>query len=155
MLNKLNNQNGVGLLELLIVAGIMAVTVLGMLQLFVFTSTGASLAGNKTIAVMEAQSKIEEIRAYDFDSIVTDYANGGTVGNTFALSSINGMGVVYIDNSNPDLLTVEVVVSWEDKYDRIVGEDKNLDGTLAFAEDVNGNLKIDSPVELVTQLGDR
>lgn len=155
MHTNLNNEKGMGLLELMIVIGILSVAILGMLQLFIFTSTGATLGNNKTLAIAEAQGKIDEIRNYEFEDISTDYANGGTMGDTFSLSLITGMGKIYIDDSNDQLLTVEVVVSWEDKFGRIIGEDTDLDGALDAGEDANGNGKLDSIVEMSTQIGDR
>lgn len=48
-----------------------------------------------------------------------------------------------------DVLRVTVVVSVVAK-NRVIGEDKNLSGTLEPGEDVNGNVLLDSPVSLST-----
>lgn len=147
---KKNNNNGFMLAELVVLLGILAVAVTSILQLFIHTNTLAEMAGHKTAAVSEAQTKIEQIRTVSFDDIATNYSSGGTPGNTFDTSLLRGKGVIYIDASNSELLEVEVVVCWRDNFDRIIGEDLDLDGVLDSGEDINANGKIDSPVRLVT-----
>ena len=142
------SKNGFTLIELLIVASILSVVIAGIINLYIYTSVAAQLAGNKTLAVSEAQSKIEEIRNHTFDDITVDYTSGGTPGNTFSLSQLNGIGVIYIDSSNAELLEIEVIVSWQDKYNRVIGEDLDLDGILDAGEDVNGNGKLDSIIKV-------
>ena len=148
----MRKNQGFTLLELMFAVAILVTVVGGMVRLFVFTSTQADIAGRKTIAVSEAQTKLEEIRNVDFDLITTNYGSGGTPGNTFDLSLIDGKGIIYIDSSNAELLVLEVVISWNNKYNRVVGEDKDLDGMLDAGEDANSNGKLDSSVELVTYL---
>ena len=151
---KRTTQAGFTMIELVIIAGILSLTIVGMVRLFIFTSVGAQLAGNKTQAISEAEKKLAEIRNYSFDDISTDYESGGTMGNTFNPSHFDGpaKGVVYIDDTNAELLIIDTVVCWEDKYGRIIGEDINLNGTLDTGEDLNSNGKIDSIVELSTML---
>jgi prepilin-type N-terminal cleavage/methylation domain-containing protein len=151
MRRELNNR-GFTLVELLIVVGILAVVVLGLLQLFIYTSVQAQMAGNKTLAVAAATNKIEEIRNHTYTSIAADYASGGTPGNKFTPANITGKGIIYIGSSNPDLLTIEVDVSWRNKYGRVIGEDLDLDGVKDTGEDVNGNNKLDSPVKLISAI---
>ena len=143
------------LVELLIVVGILAVVIVGMMRIFIYATITPQLAANKTQAVSEAQDKIEEIRNYNFDSIATAYAGGGTPGNTFTPNAIDGIGVVYIDSSNASLLEIKVVVSWRDRYGRMIGEDINLNGMLDTGEDLNSNGEIDSMVSLTTLLAER
>jgi len=149
------SQNGFTLAELVFVAGILSFTLVGMMKLYIYTSTQAEMAGNVTIAVSQAQNKLEEIRNHAYDMIATDYGSGGTPGNTFDLSILTGKGAVYIDSSNSELLVLEVVVSWMDKYNRIIGEDANLNGVLDGGEDANGNGKLDSPVRLMSMITER
>ena len=145
-------QSGFTLAELLIVVWILAIVIVGMVQLFIYTAVQAKLAGNQTAAISEAQNKIEEIRTHTYANIVTDYGAGGTPGNTFNLSLLTGKGIVTIDSSNAELLTMTIKACWRDKYNRIVGEDKNLNGQLDSGEDANGNGVIDSPVTLMSMI---
>ena len=149
-------HSGVTFVELLITSAILSVVILGCLQLFIYSSTEAEMTGNLTSALTETQNKIEEIRNHTYSNIVTDYASGGTPGNTFNLTLLTGKGIVYIDNStapcNSELLCLQVVVSWRNKYNRVVGEDQNLNGVLDAGEDLNGNGKLDSPAMLMSMI---
>jgi len=146
------NQKAFTLAEILLVVGIMAVVIVGMGQLFIYTALQAELAGNKSIAVTLAQSKIDEIRTHAYSAIPVNFGSGGTPGNVFSTPGLNnGVGLVRIDSSDPELLGIEVLVSWQDKYGRIMGEDLDMDGILDSGEDTNGNSKLDSPVTLVTK----
>lgn len=151
-MNRLKSNNGFTLAELVVVVGILSVVITGLLQLFIYTSVQAEISGNSTLAISEAQDKMEEIRNHNYDTIVADYASSGTPGNTFDLSLLTGKGVVYIDSSNAELLVVEVVVCWKNKYNRILGEDLDLDGVLDAGEDTNGDLEISSPVKLISMI---
>ena len=152
----MKNQNqGFTLVELMIGTAMLAVVVLGLINLFINTSAQAEIAGNKTLAVGAAQNKIEEMRNHTYSLITTDYASGGIPGNKFSLSTITGEGVIYIDSSNASLLTVEIDVSWKNDNTRIIGEDTDLDGVLDAGEDLNSNGKLDSPVKIITYIAQR
>jgi hypothetical protein len=113
------------------------------------------LSGNMGYALSEAQSKIEEIRNTEYDLITTNFASGGTPGNTFDLSPGQGKGVIYIDSSVANLLEVSVVVCWRNKDGRVIGEDKDLDGALDAGEDLDGDSRIDSTVNLTLKIARR
>jgi type II secretory pathway pseudopilin PulG len=151
----MKSKQGFTLVELLIVIAILIFIVTGLIQMFIYGSVLADLASNKTMAVTDASNKLEEIRNYDFDDIVVDYASGGTPGDTFDLAQLTGKGKIYIDSTNPELLTVMVVVAWENKYSRKSGEDLDFDGVLDAGEDVDGDGELSSPVELVTMVTER
>ena len=155
MRKSLRAAEGFTLAELLLAVIILGFVLGGLLQVFIRCSVLAELAYNKTVAMSEAQGKMEEIRSYDYGSIAADYASGGSQGNTFSLSQLTGTGVIYIDSSNADLLEVEIVVSWQNKYGRIIGEDIDLDGALDSGEDVDGNNKLSSIATLVSLIAAR
>ena len=147
------------LVELLIVVWILAFVMTAMIQLFIYTSVEAEMAGNKTLAVSEAQNKIEEIRNSNYANIVTNYSSGGTPGNIFTPTSFTGKGVVYLDtngsfinSTSSELIGIKVVVCWRNKYGRVVGEDTNLNGQKDAGEDLNGNNQLDSPVVLMSMI---
>lgn len=114
------SQRGFTLVEVMISVGVLAFVIVGLLQLFVYCSTLADAAGNTTVAVNEAQTKMEEIRNHDFDSIAADYASGGTPGNTFSLSSPSGTGTVTVSQvgGSSQLLQVQIDVNWQNKDGR-------------------------------------
>ena len=154
---KQNSKSGFTLVELMIVVGILSVVIPGLLKLFIDTSQLSAMAGNKTLAISEAQNKIEEIRNLAFDNVMTTY--GAASGTPFNLTQINGKGIVYAKNttapSNADLLLVEVMICWQDKYGRKVGEDVNLNGILDAGEDLDGDNKISSLAKLTTRIARR
>jgi len=119
-----NANSGFTLVEVVLAAGILAFVIVAMVKVFIYTSTQAELAGEKTLATLAAQSKLEEIRNHDYDNISTDYD-----GSIFDPTGLNGMGKIYVGGS-AELLEITAVVCWRDKYGRLIGEDKNLDGNL-------------------------
>ena len=146
-------KKGFTLVEVLIAAGILAIVLVGLLQTFIQCSLLASMAGNLTSAVAQAQNKMEEIRNHNYDLITTDYAPVGTPpANTFNVSPLDGKGVIYIDSSNANLLKITIDVCWKEKDNRIVGEDTNRNGVLDAGEDQDGDGQIDSIVKLMTLL---
>ncbi|MBI5149865.1 MAG: prepilin-type N-terminal cleavage/methylation domain-containing protein [Candidatus Omnitrophica bacterium] len=114
------SRRGFTLVEVLIAVGLLAIVIVGLLQLFVYCSRLAEDAGNTTLAINEAQNKMEEIRNHDFDAITADYASGGTPGNTFTLTSLNGTGAITISpvGGDPQLLQMQIVVNWQNKNGR-------------------------------------
>jgi len=115
---KIGSKKGASLVEVLVAAAIIVLAFTGLLQVFLYSGVLAEMSGNITLAVQEAQSKIEEIRSHDFDSISTDYGGGGTPGNTFTSALQNGTGAVTITAVNADLLNVSVTVDWAERNGR-------------------------------------
>ena len=146
---------GFSLAELLITVGILVTVIVILLQLFVYNSVLAELSGNMGNVLSDAQTKLEEIRNSDYSLITTNYASGGTPGNTFNISQGQGKGVIYIDSSNASLLQVTVVICWKNKDGRVIGEDTDLDGILDAGEDLNGNSKIDSKATFILKIAKR
>lgn len=145
---KKSKDLGFTLVEVLLAAGILATTLCGILATYISCFELASTSKNLTLAINSAQMRIEEIRDYAFSGIFTDYNN-----QTFTVDEIipgNSQGIIYVDNSNPELLKVTISVCWRQGASRIIGEDKDLDGILDAGEDANGNNMIDSPAQLVT-----
>lgn len=117
---KRNRLRGVTLLELMITVIILAVVLVGLLQLFVYCFNLNEISGNLTVAISEAQGKLEEIRNHNFSDIADDYDSGGSPGNTFNLAQLIGTGTINIDDSNSELLEIEIVVSWQNKGNRVI-----------------------------------
>lgn len=151
-MTKLSDR-GFTLIEVMIATAILVIVVCGILATYISCLELISLSKNLTFAVNASQRKIEEIRDYNFSLIYTDYNN-----QTFSVDEIapgDSRGVIYVDNSNPDLLKLTIAVCWRQRANRIIGEDLNLDGILNPGEDLNGNNMIDSPVQLVTLVAQR
>lgn len=154
-LKKLNSLSGAFLIELMIAAAILIIVLVGYLQLSIYCFSLMETARGSSIAIGQAQDKLEEIRNTDFGEIASNYGPGGTPGNIFSLTQLTGTGVIYIDSISPLLLEIEIVINWQEKGNRIIGEDTNLNGSLDVGEDTNGNGKLDSPLSLVTLIARR
>jgi prepilin-type N-terminal cleavage/methylation domain-containing protein len=148
MMNK--NNHGFTLAEILVAVGIMAFALCGLLQMFSSCSILVSLSKNTNIATNAALGIMEQIRTSTFARIYDDYDGLNFIANEIPASR----GVVYVDNSNLELLKVTISVCWR-QGNRMIGEDTNLNGTLDAGEDANNNGIIDSPVQLVTLIANR
>ena len=150
--NIYQSKQGFTLAEVLVSTGILTVIIIGLIKILIYCSLLADMSANITITMREAQNKLEEIQNSDYSSITTNYASGGTPGNTFNLSQGTGKGVIYMDASNPDLLKIEIDVSWKNKDGRVIGEDSNLNGVINTGEDLNSNGQLDSMAKIITLL---
>jgi prepilin-type N-terminal cleavage/methylation domain-containing protein len=155
MMKKQFNQSGFTLMELLVIVAIVSVAMVSMMGLYVYVMIEAQVSGEKTMAVLNAQEKIEEVRRHNFNSIATDYAAGGTPGNVFTPSPLDGEGLINIASANADCYTVEVSVAWKSNLGRVIGEDTNLNRQKDAGEDTNGNGVLDFPVILKTMISRR
>ncbi len=147
-------EEGFTLLELVIGIGILLIAILGILSVYNHSTLLGLYSQDYALALQSAQAKMEEIRHHGtISQIMTDYAQGGALGNTFDPEGLTGKGNITFDNST-SAIGVRVSVCWSEKG-RIFGEDTNLDGQFdAATEDSNPNGQLDSPVELVTYITD-
>jgi len=145
-----NRARGFTLVEVLISAAILAFTICAILATYISCFVLIATSKNINIATNAAFGLIEEMRATPFTQIIDDYN-----GLKFTLNDIpESMGIVYVDDANPELLEVTVSVCWQQGL-RVIGEDANLNGILDYGEDVNNNNIIDSTVQLVTRIANR
>ena len=159
------SKRGFTLAEVLLAVAILAFALCGILGTYLACFNLTITSKNVNIATSAAQGVIEEIRNTPYSRMVDDHQVqlGGQFynltlvsGNLYCLNfTVNNlpqnMGVVYINQANPDFLTVTAEVSWK-QGNAVIGEDINLNGLLDSGEDKNGNNMIDSSVELVTQV---
>ncbi len=144
------NQKGFTLVEVLLSTGILTFALCSVLMVYISCSALMATSKNINIATNAALGLMEEIRGSAFPRIVDDYH-----GLLFVLNDIpTSRGIVYVDDTNSELLVVTISVCWL-QGSRVIGEDTNLDGALTPEEDVNNNNIIDSPVQLVTRIANR
>lgn len=142
-----NRQSAFTLLEILLAAAILTFAICAILAAYIACIVLAADSKNINISTNAALSMAEEVRSSAFTRIVDDYN-----GLNFILNDLpSSRGVVYVDDTNPELLQVTISICWR-QDNRIVGEDQDLDGVLDGGEDRNGNGIIDSPVQVVTQI---
>jgi prepilin-type N-terminal cleavage/methylation domain-containing protein len=144
-------NRGFSLAEILLAVAILAFAFCGILAMHTTCLVLMATSKNVNIATNAAQGLIEEIRSTPFTQIISDYN-----GLNFIVNNIpSSRGVVYVDDTDPELLEVTISVCWK-QGKRIIGEDTNLNGVLDSGEDKSPyNQIIDSPVELVTRIANR
>lgn len=157
--NSRRKPKSMTLAEILIAVCILILAVSALLLAYTNCFVLIDSVKNINIATNAAQGVIEGIRNTPFtqltDPAYCDCVSSLCSGCTFTVNNIPGsMGVVYINETVPELLEVSVDVCWPQK-NRIIGEDANLNGILDAGEDKNGNGKIDSSVEVTTRVANR
>lgn len=143
----INQKVGFTLAELLIAALVFILAVSGILVSYINCLELSDQSKNFSRAVHGVKSRFEEIKNTSFSQIKATYNNV-----TFTTANLNGMGVSYVDDTNPILLKVTVTFCWKQGNGRVLGEDKNLNGQLNTGEDQNGNGLLDSPAQLVSYI---
>ena len=159
-MNMIRNNKGLTVLEILMAVLILLPVFVGTMYVFVKCTESSEISRNASIVNLSIRNKLTEIENSTYSQIHTVYDNA-----TFKIADIlkkkdnegvnvkvflDGIGVVYIDNTDPDLLEVKVVFCWREKNGRFVGEDINKNGVLDAGEDLNGNGEIDSTTQIST-----
>lgn len=140
-------KKGFTLIEVLVAATVVLLCLCGLLLTYVNLFFLTDLSRDFTRANSALQAKMEEIKKTNFDSLST---LNGQVFDIVGFSSSTAKGQVAVANTvYSDLKRVRVVVCFKSRQ-RLVGEDKNLNGILEASEDINRNGRIDSPAEVVT-----
>lgn len=148
------------LMELMIAALILALALVGLLGSYISCMQLTEIMKNTSIAMNAVQAKAEEIveqsqrpltELHNFDTLKADFNQV-----TFTPARLNGIGVSYVNDTNPNLLVVTVSLSWRQSRGMVIGEDKNLNGQWDSGEDtlIVNNI-LDSPAEVVTYIAKR
>lgn len=148
-MKRLSNR-GLTFVEVIMAMGILATTLCAILTTYFTISYLISTSRNVNVATDAALGLMEEIRNSPFPQIVDNYN-----GLTFIVNSMPAnRGVVYVDDTDPELLNITISVCWQ-QSNKVIGEDQNLNGQLDSGEDLNSNGIIDSTAELMTQIANR
>ncbi len=156
------NSTGLTLVEVLVASSIFAFCLAGLLLTYMDLFILTDMSRDSTIANNILQAKLEEQKSKAFSALCNE---------TFDVSDSNflvngspmviGKGVIEISNvsvynttySGLDLKKARVVISFKSR-NRVIGEDKDLDGILDAGEDdsyyLNGTGVLNSPVEGIT-----
>lgn len=146
----LKNEEGFTFAELLVIAGILVFLFAGVLAAFFRCIQLAEISRNSSTALLVAKNRMAQIKNSPFNQIFTTFNNAA-----FTTAGLNGAGVSYVDDSNPNLYQITIAFCWQEKNGRVFGEDLNLNGQLDGGEDQNGNGFIDSPVQIVSSIYNR
>lgn len=142
---RFNAHKGLTLPELLITTVILLPLFMGTILSFIKCMELSEMARHSSMAVLACKNKMAEIENTAFAQVHSTFNN-----TTFTAPDLNGTGVVYIDDSNPDLLEITASFSWRERTGRVVGEDLDLDGQIDAGEDINNNGILDSAVQLAS-----
>ncbi len=166
-------RKGLTLAEVLISILIVSIGVGGMFLIYPTLYQGVRVTSQKVRAWEAARQAIEEIKTYDFDTVlfpVSYDVNGGHPQPEVLFDAtdhatdpanfpLDGSAVYYVQQTkgdlgagpvvNDDLVRVVVAVSFR-AGNRVVGEDQDLNGILGGGEDTDGDGMLDSPVTLNT-----
>jgi len=148
---KLKNK-GFTLLELIITIGITVSSFAALLATFIICLDLFETTKNSNFALNTEIKIIEEMRRSNFLNLYSNY--NGYIFQVSGMDPDLNVGYVSIDNSDPDLLEVNIGVCWLQKSGRIVGEGYLDNGILEFSDN-NGNGILDSPVTLTTYMTQR
>lgn len=141
------NNKGLTLPETLIAAVILVMAFVGILGAFVRCLELMEMARNTSNATLSAKSKMEQILNTPVFADLDDYN-----AISFTPAGFNGKGISYVTDVNVRFKTIVVAVCWRQKNGRVIGEDKNLNGTLDAGEDLDGDGKIGSIVQLTSNV---
>ncbi|MFA5060370.1 MAG: type II secretion system protein [Candidatus Omnitrophota bacterium] len=148
--NKKVLLRGLTLVETLVTTVVFSLAFLGVLFSYVTCLELSEIAKNSSQALFAVKSQIETIKNTNFDQVKTAYNN-----TSYAAANLVGIGVSYIDDSNPRLLFIVSTFCWRQPNGRVIGEDRNLNAQLDAGEDLNGNGRLDSLVTTVDYIYDR
>jgi len=160
-------NSGFTLVEILIATGILGFALCAILATYISCFSLISTTKNVNIGINAEMGLMEQIRSTPFAQLSDDPPSFTINGAAFTLKSTDlyechfplsvlpsGMAVVYINQTNSELLNVTISACWRQGL-RIIGEDTNLNGVLNSGEDTNSNGMIDSPAQLVTRIANR
>ena len=145
-----NQKTAVTLTELMVATAVFILAFTGILLSYIRCLEFNELSKSSVIAIQASRNRLEEMRNTAFNQIKTAYNNV-----TFTTAGLNGKGVTYVNDINPQLLKITVTFCWKQGTGRTIGEDTNLNGQLDAGEDKNGNSILDSPTTLVTNIYER
>lgn len=111
-------QLGFSLAEVMVTTLILAIVLTGALSMFIYCSLLSENAGNLSLSMGEAQSKLEEIRDSSFSSISSTY-HGTTFNLTKPEGATGNITVAEVGSDvAADLLQVSITVNWTNRNNR-------------------------------------
>jgi prepilin-type N-terminal cleavage/methylation domain-containing protein len=149
---NLMKTSGFTLIEVLLTVTILGISVCGILLTYVNMFMLSDLSRDMTLATNALQARMEEIKREDFETLSSLH---GTPFDLSGFSANNAKGRVEVYDvtlrtpPTETLKRIRLVACFRTRG-RLLGEDSNLDGAFDAGEDLNGNGRMDGPVELVT-----
>jgi len=146
---KNKKNEGFTLAELMVSTVIMLICIVGILASYLRCLELNEMTKNASISINAAKSRMEQIKNTQFNQIAATYHQV-----PFTIAGLDGMGVSYVDSTNPELLEVAIYVSFRQSNARVIGDDKDVDGSIDSGEDSDGDLMLNSKIEIVSNIYD-
>jgi prepilin-type N-terminal cleavage/methylation domain-containing protein len=144
-------SKGFSLLELLVAVAILANCLTAILLTYMNMYVFSDAARDLTLANNALQTKMEELKNTSFANLS---ALNGTTFDISGFSNSDAKGLISVSNTAySDLKEIRIAASFKSRG-RLIGEDKNLNGSLDSGEDLNNNNRLDSPAELATLIAE-
>lgn len=113
-----NNKSAFTLAELLVAVFVLSIVITSFLSVMVVSSMLLSVSESQSLALGNAQSKMEEIRNVEFDSILSTY-NGDTFTPGEPSGSSGSITVAEVGSDDAsELLKVDITISWQNRDGR-------------------------------------
>lgn len=140
------------LIELIFTFAILATCILGILLTYISMFILLDLSRDITLANNAVQARMEVLKDADFIDLTagTTSFNLADYGFISPNSAVQIIEDGYLGYTSPAQLKRVRIVACFRSRGRVIGEDTNLNGILDAGEDVNGNGRMDSTVELIT-----
>jgi prepilin-type N-terminal cleavage/methylation domain-containing protein len=145
-------KRGFTLVEVTLVVAIVIIVSVALLNSFMSCLALNETSRNITIAMNIARDKMEELvnKRLSWDEIIDASYNEAALVAAYGFHGSCNVRVIPI---NDKLKSVRIVVCWRQRGNRILGEDRNLNGVLDSGEDINPvNTQLDSPVVVETAI---
>lgn len=142
---------GFTLFELALAAALFGVAAVGNLSLYISCATLTESAGNITRMMNRAREELEGVVFRR--NFVTLSSYPVVSPEPLAPPEDREMSLVCYVQDHPtviDIKEVRIVISYREKSNRIIGEDRNLNGVLNIGEDTDGDGRLTSPCEILT-----
>ena len=138
------------MLELTIAIAIFALAASGIMSVFISSATLTDSAGFVTSMANRARQELEgAIWNRNFDNLMNYSILVGPLNRMSMVCYVQRHNSVFCQDQN-NLREVRIVVTYEERQRRIIGEDRNFNGALDGGEDINGDGRLTSPCEIVT-----
>lgn len=143
-------KKALSLVEVMVAVAILVFALTALLASYANIFILVELARDSSTAAEALSTRMEELRRENFDNLDTFNATGFGL-NGFAAGDSQGRVEVRAIAGYPNLREVRITGAFLSRQ-RVIGEDKNLNGNLdsAVGEDLNNNGQLDSSVELIT-----
>jgi prepilin-type N-terminal cleavage/methylation domain-containing protein len=149
----MKTRPGFTLIEVLFSAGIMAVVLCGLLASYAQTFMLTDLTREISLATNGIRDKLELIKSENYIQLSQRALQPAELFSLAGFAPSDSCGFIAVTDLGGGLVRIRIVASFRSKSQRIIGEDRNLNGQWDTGEDSmpQGRIgQLDSPIEIAT-----